>query len=190
MAYFAHPSAIIDPGAKIGEGSRIWHFSHLMPSCQVGKNCIIGQNVFIDNQVVVGDGVKIQNNVSLYNGVTIEDDVFIGPSAVFTNVINPRSFIERKEEFRPTQVRKGASIGANATILCGFEIGEYALIGAGSMVISNVPSFALLIGNPARQVGWVSKSGSTLNFNEMGHATCPIDHIIYQKTSKGIEIQS
>ena len=167
-----HPSAIVDEGAVIDSGTKIWHFSHLMPHCQVGKNCIIGQNVYIDNHVIIGDGVKIQNNVSVYNGVIIEDEVFLGPSVVFTNVINPRSFIERKNEFKKTLIRKGATIGANATIVCGSEIGEYAMVGAGSVVTRNIKSFALVYGNPARQHGWVSKSGMRLIFNEKGEAAC------------------
>ena len=170
---FAHPSAIIDPGAIIGEGTRIWHFTHLMPTCQIGTRCIIGQNVFIDNNVRIGNGVKIQNNVSVYNGVTIEDDVFLGPSMVFTNVINPRSFIERKTEFKPTLVRKGATVGANATIICGVTVGMYALVGAGSVVTADVKDFALVVGNPARQRGWVSRNAYSLVFNEKGEAWCP-----------------
>ena len=169
---FIHPSAVIDPGAEIGEKTRIWHFTHLMPSCQVGTGCNIGQNVFIDNHVRIGNGVKIQNNVSVYNGVTIEDDVFLGPSMVFTNVVNPRSFIERKTEFKPTLVRKGATIGANATIVCGVTIGAYALVGAGSVVTADVKDFALVAGNPARQQGWVSKNAYSLVFNENGEAWC------------------
>lgn len=169
---FIHPSAIIDEGAIIGAGTRIWHFSHLMPGCQVGTNCNIGQNVFIDNNVSIGNGVKIQNNVSLYNGVIVEDDVFLGPSMVFTNVINPRSFIERKNEFKPTRVQKGATIGANATIVCGVSIGKYALVGAGSVVTINVKDFALVYGNPARQQGWVSKNAYPLVFNDKGEAWC------------------
>ncbi len=171
-SYFVHSSAVIDAGASIGAGSKVWHFSHIMSSAEVGDNCIIGQNVFIDRHVKIGNGVKIQNNVSVYQGVTVEDDVFLGPSMVFTNVINPRSFIERKTEFRPTVVRRGASIGANATILCGIEIGEYALIGAGSVVTRTVPAFALVTGNPGKRAGWVSKAGIALNFNEKGEATC------------------
>ena len=170
---FIHPTAIIDPGAQIGTGTRIWHFCHLMPGSRVGENCILGQNVFIDNNAIVGNGVKIQNNVSVYNGVVIEDDAFIGPSVVFTNVINPRSFIERKTEFKNTLVRKGASIGANATILCGVEIGSYALVGAGSVVTEPVPDHALVLGNPARQTGWVSTAGQKLNFDPEGIAKCP-----------------
>ena len=168
-----HPSAVIDEGAQIGTGTKIWHFTHLMPGCQVGSYCIIGQNVFIDRDVVIGSGVKIQNNVSVYKGVVVEDDVFLGPSMVFTNVINPRSFIERKEEFRSTIVRKGATIGGNATIVCGVEIGMYAMIGAGSVITQNIKPFALVYGNPAQQKGWVSKSGYRLTFNEKGEATCP-----------------
>jgi UDP-2-acetamido-3-amino-2,3-dideoxy-glucuronate N-acetyltransferase len=169
---FVHDSAIVDEGAVIGEGTKVWHFSHLMPGCRVGSACNIGQNVFIDNNVRIGNGVKIQNNVSVYNGVFVEDDVFLGPSMVFTNVINPRSFIERKHEFKPTLVRKGASIGANATIVCGVNIGTYALVGAGSVVTSDVKDFALVYGNPARQQGWVSKNAYPLVFNEKGEAWC------------------
>lgn len=167
-----HSSAIIDEGASIGEGTRIWHFTHLMPTCRVGERCNIGQNVYIDNNTIIGNGVKIQNNVSVYNGVVIEDDVFLGPSMVFTNVINPRSTIERKDEFRKTLVRRGASIGANATILCGVEIGAYAMIGAGAVVVKNVPAYAVVAGNPARQQGWVSEYGMKLHFDASGQATC------------------
>ena len=170
---FIHHTAVIDSGAIIGKGTRIWHFCHLMPRSKVGEGCILGQNVFIDNDVEVGNRVKIQNNVSLYNGVRIEDDVFLGPSAVFTNVINPRSFIERKSEFKKTIIRKGATIGANSTIVCGVEVGTYAFIGAGSVLTKNVKSFALVYGNPAQQRGWVSKSGYRLVFNENGEANCP-----------------
>lgn len=169
---FIHPTAVVDEGAQIGAGTKIWHFSHLMPQCRIGINCILGQNVFIDNDVEIGDGVKIQNNVSVYTGVVLEDAVFIGPSVVFTNVINPRSFIERKQEFKKTFVRTGASIGANATILCGVEIGSYALVGAGAVVTQAVPAFALMYGNPARQQGWLSKEGHSLDFDETGKAFC------------------
>lgn len=171
---YIHPSSIIDDGAKIGDGTKIWHFCHLMPGCSIGKNCILGQNVYIDKNVVIGNNVKIQNNVSVYDGVAIEDDVFLGPSAVFTNVINPRSFIERKNEFKKTLIKKGVTIGANATIVCGIEIGSYAMIGAGAIVINNVPDFALLVGNPARQIGWVSMLGNKLNFDEHGFAVCTV----------------
>jgi UDP-2-acetamido-3-amino-2,3-dideoxy-glucuronate N-acetyltransferase len=158
-APFIHPTSVIDEGAIVGEDTHIWHFCHMMPRAVVGKACNIGQNVFLDNNVQVGNGVKIQNNVSIYDGVTLEDDVFIGPSVVFTNVINPRSFIDRKKEFRATLVQKGATIGANATIVCGVTIGEYAMIGAGAVVTKNVADFALVVGNPGKQVGWVNKEG-------------------------------
>lgn len=180
MSVFIHPSAVVDEGAIIGDGTRIWHFSHLMATSRVGERCNIGQNVYIDSHVTIGNGVKIQNNVSVYNGVTIEDDVFLGPSAVFTNVINPRSFIERKDEFKKTTVRKGASIGANATILCGVEIGSYAMIGAATVVVKNVAPYALVIGNPARQIGWVSEAGITLDLDPDGRATCPQSGKQYQ----------
>lgn len=158
-----HPSAVVDAGAQIGEGTRIWHFSHVMPGAVIGANCIIGQNSFIDNNVVVGNNCKIQNNVSLYNGVIFEDDVFIGPSVVFTNVINPRAFIERKSEFKSTRICRGASIGANATIVCGVTIGEYALIGAGAVVTKDVPPYALVVGNPARIIGQVDREGNRVS---------------------------
>lgn len=161
--YFSHESAIIDEGAEIGIETRIWHFCHIMPGAKIGAHCNIGQNVFIDNNAVVGNNVKIQNNVSVYNSVVIEDDVFIGPSVVFTNVTNPRSFIERKSEFKKTIVRKGASIGANATLLCGIEIGNYALIGAGAVVTKDVPAFSIVTGNPARITGKTNESGDILS---------------------------
>lgn len=170
---FIHASAIIDEGAQVGRDTRIWHFCHLMPRCKVGDGCTIGQNVYIDNEVTIGNNVKIQNNVSVYTGVIIEDDVFLGPSMVFTNVINPRSFIDRRKEFKKTIVRKGATIGANATVLCGVEIGSYAMIGAAAVVVDNVFPYALVIGNPARQIGWVSEAGITLDFTADGLATCP-----------------
>ena len=177
---FIHPTAVIDDGAQIGNGTSIWHFTHVMAKAIIGNNCNIGQNVFIDNNTVVGNGVKIQNNVSVYNGLILEDGVFVGPSVVFTNVINPRSFIERKTEFKKTIVKKGATIGANATIICGNNIGEYAMIGAGAVVTKDVPAYALLIGNPARQKGWISEQGHNLQFNEAGKAVCPGDASIYQ----------
>lgn len=170
--FFIHETAIADAGAQIGKGTRIWHFCHLMPRSVVGINCNIGQNVFIDNDVIIGNGVKIQNNVSVYKGVIIEDGVFLGPSMVFTNVINPRSFIERKDEFRATIVRKGATIGANATIVCGVEIGAYSLIGAGSVVTKPVPAFGLMVGNPAKQIGWVSEQGHRLHLGTNNKAWC------------------
>jgi UDP-2-acetamido-3-amino-2,3-dideoxy-glucuronate N-acetyltransferase len=187
---YIHPTAIIDPGAQVGEGTRVWHFCHLMPKSIVGRNCTLGQNVFIDNEVMIGNGVKVQNNVSVYNGVIIEDDAFIGPSVVFTNVINPRSFIERKNEFRKTLIRKAATIGANATILCGTEIGEYALIGAGAVVTKNVLPHALMIGNPARQDGWVSKAGNRLQFNEKNQAICPQTGEVYKIDNNRIFTQN
>lgn len=177
---FIHPTAVIDAGAQIGEGTSIWHFCHVMPKAVIGNNCTIGQNVFIDNNAVVGNGVKIQNNVSVYNGVVLEDDVFVGPSAVFTNVINPRSFIERKAEFKQIVVKKGATIGANATIICGITIGEYALIGAGAVVTKNVAAYALMMGNPALQKGWVSEQGHNLQLDESGKAICPGNGAVYQ----------
>lgn len=172
-SYYAHPTAAIDENTAIGAGTKIWHFSHIMSGCQIGNNCNIGQNVVISPNVTIGNGVKVQNNVSLYTGVCCEDDVFIGPSAVFTNVINPRSFIVRKDQFRTTLLKKGCSIGANATIVCGHTIGEYALIGAGSVITNDVPAYALMVGNPARQKGWVSKAGWTLKFDDKGIAVCP-----------------
>lgn len=172
MAYFAHPTAVIDPGAQIGEGSRIWHFCHVSEEAVLGEKCVLGQNVFVANGVSLGHGVKVQNNVSIYTGVICEDEVFLGPSMVFTNVINPRSFIERKQEFRPTLVKKGASIGANATILCGVTLGRYCMIGAGAVVTANVPDFALMTGVPARQTGWISKNGHRLQLDETGKAQC------------------
>lgn len=173
MDYFAHETAVVDKGCQIGSGTKIWHFSHIMPNCVIGERCNIGQNVVISPDVVLGNNVKVQNNVSIYTGVQCEDDVFLGPSMVFTNVINPRSAIIRRDEYKETLVRKGASIGANATIVCGNEIGRYAMIGAGAVVTKAVPDFALLVGNPARQLGWVSVYGHRLEFNEAGKAVCP-----------------
>ncbi len=159
MSSFVHDTAIIDPGATVGMGTAIWHFSHVMPTAVIGENCVIGQNVFVGTNVKIGDRVKVQNNVSLYEGVTCEDDVFIGPSVVFTNVTHPRAFIEQKDAFQKTMICKGVTIGANATILCGIELGEYCFIGAGSVVTKDVPPFALMVGNPARQTGWVGHDG-------------------------------
>ena len=177
---FIHPSAIIDEGAQIGAGTRIWHFCHVMPTAIIGSSCILGQNVYVDNHAIIGNGVKIQNNVSVYHGVVLEDDVFVGPSAVFTNVINPRSFIERKTEFKNIVVKKGATIGANATIVCGLTMGEYALVGAGAVVTKDVQPYALVIGNPARQLGWVSEQAYRLVFDEQGRAVCEGDGSLYQ----------
>ena len=170
--YFAHPTAVIDEGCVIGSGVKIWHFSHIMPGSVIGDNCNIGQNVFMSSGVTLGKNVKVQNNVSLYEGVICEDDVFLGPSMVFTNVINPRSAIVRKHEYKKTLVKKGASIGANATIVCGNNIGEYSFIGAGAVVTKEVPPYALVIGNPARQTGWVSEYGIQLKFDADGNAIC------------------
>lgn len=170
--YFAHESAVIDEGCEIGKGTKIWHFSHIMPNSKIGENCNIGQNVVVSPRVVLGKNVKVQNNVSIYSGVICEDDVFLGPSMVFTNVINPRSAIIRKDEYQETLVKKGASIGANATIICGNEIGEYALIGAGAVVTKPVLPYALVVGNPSKQIGWISEYGQRLNFDEKGFATC------------------
>ena len=178
--YFKHESAYVDEGCTIGNGTKIWHFSHIMPNCTIGENCNIGQNVVISPDVKLGRNVKIQNNVSVYTGVVCEDDVFLGPSMVFTNVINPRSAVARKNEYKPTILRRGASVGANATIVCGNEIGEYALIGAGSVITKPVPAYALVVGNPARQIGWVSEYGHRLNFNENGIAICPETEQIYK----------
>ncbi|PZX57771.1 UDP-2-acetamido-3-amino-2,3-dideoxy-glucuronate N-acetyltransferase [Algoriphagus ratkowskyi] len=170
--YFAHESAYIDEGCEIGAGTKIWHFSHVMPNCKLGKGCNLGQNVVVSPGVVLGNNVKVQNNVSIYTGVTCDDDVFLGPSMVFTNVINPRSAVNRKSEYAKTHVGKGASIGANATIVCGHDIGSFAFVGAGSVITKNVPAYALMVGNPARQMGWMSEFGSKLVFNEQGEAEC------------------
>ncbi|MFN0187198.1 MAG: acyltransferase [Bacteroidia bacterium] len=173
MDYSAHPSAVIDEGCIIGKGTKVWHFSHIMPKCKIGENCNIGQNVVISPEVIIGNNVKIQNNVSIYTGVTCEDDVFLGPSMVFTNVNNPRSAINRRDQYSKTVVKKGASIGANATIVCGHDIGRFAFIGAGAVVTKNVPDYALVVGNPAKQMGWMSEYGHRLKFDADGFATCP-----------------
>jgi len=186
--FFVHPSAAIDENVEIGAGTRIWHFCHLMPHCKIGLDCNIGQNVYVDSGVIIGNRVKIQNNVSVYRGVTIEDDVFLGPSMVFTNVINPRSFIDRKDELRPTIVGKGATLGANSTILCGTKIGSYALVGAGAVVTKDVPAFALIAGNPATQKGWVSKAGNRLKFGPDNLATCESTGESYKLLDGKIEL--
>jgi UDP-2-acetamido-3-amino-2,3-dideoxy-glucuronate N-acetyltransferase len=179
MNYFAHPTAVIDDRVDIGDQSKIWHFSHLMTNSKIGKGCNIGQNVVISPDVILGNNVKVQNNVSIYTGVICEDDVFLGPSMVFTNIINPRSAIIRKEAYQKTLVKRGASIGANATVICGNEIGEYAMVGAGAVVTKKVKPFALIVGNPGRQIGWVSEFGHTLVF-ENSQATCPESLVEYE----------
>lgn len=178
--YFHHETAVVDPGCDIGKGTRIWHFTHIMPDCIIGENCNFGQNVVVSPGVRLGNNVKVQNNVSIYTGVICEDDVFLGPSMVFTNIVNPRSAVVRKDQYVKTIVRKGATIGANATIVCGIEIGEYAFIGAGAVVIKDVPSYALVVGNPAKQIGWMSYYGHRLDFDENGNATCPESNEKYQ----------
>lgn len=180
MAYFAHETAVIDQPCQIGEGVRIWHFSHIMRDCTIGDGCNLGQNVVVSPQVVLGKNVKVQNNVSIYTGVICEDDVFLGPSMVFTNVINPRSAINRKNEYQPTLVKKGATIGANATVVCGIVIGEFAFIGAGAVVTKDVKSYALIVGNPGRQTGWMSECGHKLVFDADGIAECPESRIQYR----------
>jgi UDP-2-acetamido-3-amino-2,3-dideoxy-glucuronate N-acetyltransferase len=170
--FFAHPTAVIDDGCEIGAGTKIWHFSHIMPNCKIGENCNLGQNVVISPEVVLGKNVKVQNNVSIYTGVTCEDDVFLGPSMVFTNVINPRSAVNRKNQYAKTIVKMGATIGANATVVCGHDIGRFAFIGAGAVVTKDVPDYALVVGNPAVQTGWMSEYGQKLNFDALGEAVC------------------
>ena len=187
--YFAHPTAVIDDGCIIGKGTKIWHFTHIMSNCEIGENCNFGQNVVVSPGVILGKNVKVQNNVSIYTGVICEDDVFLGPSMVFTNVINPRSAVNRKAEYAKTIVRTGASIGANATIVCGNEIGAFSFIGAGAVVTKAVPAYALVVGNPARQTGWMSEYGHRLKFNEEGIAVCPESKEKYQlKEGKVIKI--
>ena len=172
MSYFAHETAVIDEGCRIGDGTKIWHFSHIMPNSVLGKKCNIGQNVVISPDVILGDNVKVQNNVSIYTGVICEDDVFLGPSMVFTNVINPRSTVNRREDYLKTTVKKGVSIGANATIVCGNDLGEYCFIGAGAVITKEVPAYALMVGNPGKQMGWMSKHGHRLEFDTDGRAKC------------------
>jgi len=180
MSFYAHETAVIDQGCEIGEGTKIWHFSHVMPNCKIGLKCNIGQNVVVSPDVILGNNVKVQNNVSIYSGVTCEDDVFLGPSMVFTNVTNPRSGVNRRGQYSKTTVKKGASIGANATIVCGHDIGEYAFIGAGAVVTKDVPAYALLVGNPARQIGWMSEYGHRLEFDSTGIAICSESKMKYQ----------
>ncbi len=171
--YYAHPTAVIDEGCTIGKGTKIWHFSHIMGDCTIGENCNFGQNVVVSPGVVLGNNVKVQNNVSIYTGVVCEDDVFLGPSCVFTNVVNPRSGVNRRGQYSKTTVKRGASIGANATIVCGHDIGEFAFIGAGAVVTKNIPAYALVVGNPSKQIGWMSEYGHRLNFDKDGFAVCP-----------------
>ena len=188
MDFFAHSSAVIDEGCEIGDGTKIWHFSHIMTGAVIGENCNLGQNVVISPQVVLGRNVKVQNNVSVYTGVICEDDVFLGPSCVFTNVTNPRSAVNRRGEYLRTTVKRGATIGANATIVCGNDIGEYAFIGAGAVVTKNVPAYALVMGNPAQQSGWISRNGHRLHFNDKGIATCPETGDIYEITDGEVQV--
>ena len=187
MEYFAHETAVIDAGSNIGKGTKIWHFSHIMSNCVIGENCNIGQNVVISPEVILGKNVKIQNNVSIYTGVECEDDVFLGPSMVFTNVINPRSAVNRRGEYARTKVKKGASIGANATIVCGHDIGEFAFVGAGAVVTKHVPAYALVVGNPARQMGWMSEFGHRLEFDAEGIAHCPEGNDTYRLVNNLVE---
>jgi UDP-2-acetamido-3-amino-2,3-dideoxy-glucuronate N-acetyltransferase len=178
--FFAHETAVIDEGCQIGKGTKIWHFTHIMKDCTIGEDCNLGQNVVVSPGVILGRNVKVQNNVSIYTGVICEDDVFLGPSMVFTNVVNPRSHILRRDQYKQTLVRRGASIGANATIVCGNEIGEFAFIGAGTVVTKPVPAYALIVGNPGRHAGWMSEYGHRLHFDQNGIAICPESHEKYQ----------
>lgn len=187
--FFAHETAVIDDNCQIGNGTKIWHFSHIMSNCVIGEKCNIGQNVVVSPEVVLGNNVKVQNNVSIYTGVICEDDVFLGPSMVFTNVNNPRSAVNRRDEYLKTTVKKGASIGANATIVCGHDIGRYAFIGAGSVVTKNIPDYALVVGNPARQIGWMSEFGERLEFDTNGTAICPGNGDRYQLKNGIVEKQ-
>ena len=188
--YYAHPSAVIDDGATIGNGTKIWHFCHIMPNATLGRGCNLGQNVFIANGVRLGNNVKVQNNVSIYTGVICEDDVFLGPSMVFTNVVNPRSAVNRKSEYLKTHVEKGATIGANATIICGNKIGSFAFVGAGAVVTKDVPAFALIVGNPGRQIGWMSRLGKRLEFDSEGMARCQESGELYRIQDNQVSLQS
>ena len=185
--YFAHETAVIDSDCTIGKETNIWHFSHIMSNCVIGDNCKLGQNVVISPEVILGNNVKVQNNVSIYTGVVCEDDVFLGPSMVFTNIINPRSAIKRKNQYAKTLVKRGASIGANATIVCGNTIGEFAFIGAGAVVLKDIPPYALVVGNPSRQIGWISEYGHSLNFNEQGYAICSESKEAYQLKANSVQ---
>ena len=185
--YFAHETAVIDDNCSIGNGTKIWHFSHIMSNCTIGNKCNLGQNVVVSPDVVLGNNVKVQNNISIYTGVICEDDVFLGPSMVFTNVINPRSAVIRKDEYKTTIVKKGASIGANATIICGNNIGEYALIGAGSVVTKEILPYALVVGNPSKQIGWISEYGHRLTFDANGMASCPESNEKYELKNNRVQ---
>jgi UDP-2-acetamido-3-amino-2,3-dideoxy-glucuronate N-acetyltransferase len=188
MSYQAHPSSIIDEGAQIGKGTRIWHWVHVCAQAKIGDECSLGQNVFIGNKVTIGNNVKIQNNVSVYDNVILEDDVFCGPSMVFTNVYNPRSAISRKDEYRNTLVKQGATLGANSTIVCGVTIGKYAFIGAGAVVNRDVPDYALMVGVPAKQIGWMSRYGEQLIFDEDGRAVCRFTGAVYLKINSEVKL--
>ncbi len=185
--FFVHETAVIDEGCTIGKGSKIWHFSHIMSNCTIGEACNIGQNVVVSPEVVLGSNVKVQNNVSIYTGVTCDDDVFLGPSMVFTNITNPRSAINRRDQYAKTHVGKGATIGANATVVCGHNIGTFAFIGAGAVVTKNVPPYALVVGNPSKQIGWMSEYGHRLEFNNKGLAICPESKETYQLNDDKVE---
>ena len=185
--YFVHPTAVVDPGSKIGRGTQIWHFSHVMPGARIGENCVIGQNVFVGSGAALGNNIKIQNNVSVFDGVVLEDDVFCGPSMVFTNVFNPRSFISRKKEFRKTLVRRGATIGANATVVCGCTINEYAFVGAGTVVTRDVPDYALVYGNPGRVKGWICQCAVEIAFRS-GKAACKVCGRSYRRDRSGVKL--
>jgi UDP-2-acetamido-3-amino-2,3-dideoxy-glucuronate N-acetyltransferase len=189
LDFTAHPTAVVDEGCKIGKGTKIWHFSHVMPNCVIGENCNLGQNVVVSPEVTLGNNVKVQNNVSIYTGVICEDDVFLGPSMVFTNVINPRSHVIRRNEYKTTLVKKGASIGANATVVCGITLGEYCFVGAGAVVTKDVKPYALIVGNPARHLGWVSKNGHRLNFDDNGLAYCPETNEAYELKNDSVFIK-
>jgi UDP-2-acetamido-3-amino-2,3-dideoxy-glucuronate N-acetyltransferase len=188
MSYFAHETSIVDENCKIGENTKIWHFSHVLSGTEIGKNCSFGQNCVVGPKVKMGSGIKVQNNISIYEGVEVEDDVFLGPSMVFTNVINPRSFIVRKEEFKKTLLKKGCSIGANATVVCGNTIGRYALVGSGSVVIKDIPDFGLVVGVPGKQIGWVSVAGNTLKFNENNRAVDSFDKSEYLLENNSVKL--
>ncbi|MDY0744289.1 DapH/DapD/GlmU-related protein [Paucibacter sp. R3-3] len=188
MSYWKHESAIVDEGAQLGEGTKVWHFAHVSPGARIGTRCSLGQGVYVGNDVVIGDGCKVQNNVSVYDAVTLEDEVFCGPSMVFTNVYNPRAAVVKKDEYRRTTVRRGATLGANCTIVCGVEVGRYAFVGAGAVVQKNVADFALMVGVPARRIGWMSRHGERLEFNADGEAACPATGERYRLNGEKVEL--